>query len=504
MAETFFTNNDRVDSASMGVREADLKDQLDRISRGPRPLALNRPCTKGDGIKAVDEITAAGFAALCDEAAAEGRFTKFVPASGAATRMFQNWFRLRDLQDAVERRKFLNVLPRYPFYSALIEIMKKNGLSTTDLGFDSAIEYLLTERGLNLGASPKALVPFHRYSDEDIRTALEEQLAEAAMHIADEAGTCRVHFTFSPEHLKDAEHHINLVRGFHEEKRGVTFDVSVTPQHPSTNTLAATLYGEPFRNDKGRLLFRPGGHGALLKNLNELESDIVFIKNIDNVVPDRLKPDVVYYKKVLGGCLLHLQRKAFDYLRRLEALAIPDDETIDEVESFCRESFCLHPPASYRHLGAAEKAEFLFRSLNRPIRVCGMVKNEGEPGGGPFWVNEDDGSVTLQIVEKNQVNSTSEEQRSIWNSSTHFNPVDIACGLKDFRGKSFDLYRFRDGEAFMVAEKTYRGQPLKALELPGLWNGSMARWNTVFIEVPLVTFAPVKTVEDLLRPEHRP
>ncbi|HET58426.1 MAG TPA: DUF4301 family protein [Deltaproteobacteria bacterium] len=504
MAEMFFNDNDRVDSASMGVTKADLEDQMDRLSRGPRPLALNRPCTRGDGIEDIDEVTAAGFAALCDEAAAQGLVTKFVPASGAATRMFANWFRLKDVNDAVERRKFLDDLPRYPFYSALIKAMKKNGLSATDLEFGMTIEYLLTKRGLNLGASPKALIDFHRYSDEDIRTALEEQLAEAAMHIADEAGICRMHFTFSPEHRRDAARHIGLVRGVHEEIRGVEFDVSVTPQHPSTNTLAATLNGEPFRDNEGRLLFRPGGHGALLKNLNELESDIVFIKNIDNVVPDRLKPDVVYYKKVLGGCLLHLQRKAFDYLRRLEALAIPDDETIDEVESFCRESFCLHPPASYRHLGAAEKAEFLFRSLNRPIRVCGMVKNEGEPGGGPFWVNEGDGSATLQIVEKNQVDITVKEQASAWNSSTHFNPVDIACGLKDYRGKSFDLYRFRDSEAFMVTEKSYRGQLLKALELPGLWNGSMARWNTVFVEVPLVTFAPVKTVKDLLRPEHRP
>ncbi len=501
-----FTEEDREIMAKKGETEQEVLDQIDLFIKGPTPIALKRPCVLGDGIKLLDDMSTADLLKRFDEARSAGRVMNFIPASGAASRMFEKWFRLNESPDSEEVKKFLRGLPRYPFYNSLIEMLKSRGIDPSATDEPSAvkeiIDCILGENGLNLGALPKALIPFHRYSDEDTRTPIEEHLIEAALYIADKNGICRIHFTVSPEHMDAVEGFIEKVRPGLEKRLGVRFKIKLSPQHSLTDTLAVDLKNKPFRDESGNLLFRPGGHGALLKNLDDLGGDIVFIKNIDNIAPDRLKGDIVFYKKLLGGYLLDLQDKIFEYLRLLEKGC--DEKSQDEIEAFCRESLNFRPPRSHTSPTAEERAERLFKVLNRPIRVCGMVRNEGEPGGGPFWVDEGDGGESLQIVEGNQVDKTSEDQRAAWESSTHFNPVDLVCGLRDYRGRQFKLNRYLDPETFIITEKSFRGKPIKALELPGLWNGSMARWNTVFVEVPVFTFTPVKTVEDLLRKEHTP
>lgn len=504
MSNTLFTDTDLAAIRNQGVTEEDALRQIDRLKRGARPLSLNRPCSLGDGILAIEDTSFKHLAEEYDAACSQGRVMKFVPASGAASRMFENWFRLRSGNDETEKRRFMEELPRYPFYTTLKAIMKeRTGAGPADIDeCYRTIDFILTAGGLSYGALPKALIIFHDYGGEP-RTALEEQLVEATLHTADERGVCRVHLTLSPEHHQGVREHLDHILTRLEKRLELTFRVDLSIQHPSTDTIAVTLNNEPFRDDSGSLLFRPGGHGALLKNLNELEGDVVCIKNIDNITPDRVKTETVIWKKILGGHLLTLQKQAAAYLDMFEGGRWSPSELAD-LENFCRRKLFLKPPPAFDGYSARDKAFYLFEKLNRPFRVCGMVKNEGEPGGGPFWVNEDDGSQSLQVVEKNQFDAGSEEQLSIWNTATHFNPVDLACGLKDYRGRPFDLYRFSDTESFIVAEKSYQGRRLKALEHPGLWNGSMAHWNTIFVEIPLSTFAPVKTVEDLLRPEHRP
>lgn len=504
MSSTLFTDTDIAAIRNRGMTEEEVLRQMGRLKRGPRSLSLNRPCRPGDGILAIEDASFAHLAEAYDAACLQGRIMKFVPASGAASRMFENWFRLRSNDDEDEKRRFMEELPQYPFYRILEPVMKRRNGGEPARGDEChrAIDSILTTGGLSYGVLPKALIIFHDYGGE-ARTALEEQLVEAALHTADERGVCRVHLTLSPEHRRGVGEHLDRVLAGIEMRLKLNFQVDVSIQHPSTDTIAVTLNDEPFRDDSGSLLFRPGGHGALLRNLNELQGDIVCIKNIDNITPDRIKIETVIWKKILGGYLLALQERASAYLDMLDGGRwTPSD--LAEVEDFCRLKLFLRPPPAFDGLSARKKAGYLFEKLNRPFRVCGMVRNEGEPGGGPFWVNEDDGSQSLQVVEKNQFDAGSGEQLSIWNASTHFNPVDLVCGLKDYRGRPFDLYRFSDNESFMVTGKSHQGRSLKALEHPGLWNGSMARWNTVFVEVPLSTFAPVKTVEDLLRPEHRP
>ncbi|HQQ79608.1 MAG TPA: DUF4301 family protein, partial [Thermoanaerobaculia bacterium] len=367
----------------------------------------------------------AGLLALADEAARAGRLTKFVPASGAASRMFA--FLLAGGEETAERKRFFESREAFAFGSS------------GDLAA--------------LAARPKALVPFHTYADGP-RTPFEEHLHEAAGTVRDAAGLCRVHFTVSPEHRKAFEDRLAEVRPRVERATGARFSVSFSEQSPATDTIAGGADGGPFRTASGGLLFRPGGHGALLKNLGDVAragGDVVLVKNVDNVVPDARRGPTLLWKRLLTGLLVKLERES----RR-----------------------------------------------DRPIRVCGVVRNEGEPGGGPFWVSGPRGE-TLQIVESAQVDLADPAQAAIWKTATHFNPVDLACSLRDALGQPFDLGPFVDESAVFIAEKTHEGMPLKALERPGLWNGAMAFWETVFVEVPKETFAPVKTVLDLLRPEHR-
>jgi hypothetical protein len=403
---------------------------------------------------------------------------------------------------------FARDLKKFAFYDDLRDAIRRDGL---DIGalmekrqYKEVLGYILTLRGLNYGSLPKALLKFHAYPGGS-RTALEEHLVEAALYGRDSLDRCRVHFTVSPEHETVVKECLDRLKGPYESRLGVCFDLELTVQQSSTNTIAMGLDGFPHRDSQGRLVFRPGGHGALLRNLNSIDGDIIFIKNIDNVVPDRLKPATTHHKKILAGHLVSLQSDMFRYAAML-AEGRATEELITRIGRFCKEKLHREPSPFFSDQPLPEKVRWLFDRLNRPLRICGMVRNEGEPGGGPFWVEdregEGQGAQSLQIVEEFQVDAGSADQRSLWTAATHFNPVDLVCGIRDYRRRKYDLDRFVDHRAVCISIKSEKGRNLLALELPGLWNGAMARWNTIFVEVPIETFNPVKTVADLLRPQH--
>jgi hypothetical protein len=353
---------------------------------------------------------------------------------------------------------------------------------------------------LDYASLPKALLKFHSYAGHN-RMAMEEHLVEAAYYVRDSKNICRIHFTVSEEHESLFLERLSPVKNRYERLLGVGYDIEVTIQHPFTDTIAVDTENRPFRNRSGKIVFRPGGHGALLQNLNAIDGDIIFLKNIDNIVPDRLKDITVLHKKVLGGYLVRLQNEIFESVNLLSRKKM-DKGQVSNIIRFCQERLFMTFPDEFRNYSASAKRESLINKLNRPLRVCGMVKNEGEPGGGPFWVEEKDGTGSLQIVEQNQVDPHSEDQKNIWRSSTHFNPVDLVCGVRNHRGDKFDLNLYADRKTGSISQKRHEEGELKALELPGLWNGSMAFWNTVFVEVPIETFNPVKTIDDLLRKPH--
>jgi len=502
---------DRTQLEAAGIPAQEAERQLALLRKPPPPTHLLRPCTPGDGIEVLSEARLSALHALHAEAGREGRFTKFVPASGAASRMFADLAKFRGqsvTRAEVARRvgegdkaaagllTFLDNLERFPFAEALL---RSAGGVTDDVR--TILDALLGEDGLDYGNLPKGLIPFHRYGD-DVRTAFEEHLVEAAAYTRDGRGTCRLHFTVSPEHRAGFEDALREVRRGYQGAFGVHLEVGFSTQEPSTDTLALDPAGAAFRREDGTLLLRPGGHGALLHNLNLLAAagaDLVFVKNIDNVVPDRLRGPTVTWKKAIAGRLLELERQAHRFAHLL-ATGQAAGAVVSEVQAFCHD--VLHapePPAP----GAAGRA-YLLERLRRPLRVCGVVPNTGEPGGGPFWVQAEDGTVSLQIVEGAQIDAKDPEQARIYASSTHFSPTDLVCALRDPDGHAYDLEGYVDPRAVLFARKSHEGRPLLALERPGLWNGAMARWNTVFVEVPLSTFTPVKTVNDLLRPEHQP
>jgi Domain of unknown function (DUF4301) len=490
-----------------GLTIGKIETQIDCIKRGTMPIKLNRPCRIGDGLIVISEKEKARLVRAYDEEVKKGRVVKFVPASGAASRMFQNWYHVIEtgcFRSADEESEFIADLSRYAFYQDLKTAVAGYGDDLAELmdrkKYRDVLSYILTSRGLNYGELPKALLKFHDYA-EGSRTALEEHLTEAALYARDANRVCRIHLTVSEEHEALVKNFLSRILDAYGSRYGVSFDVKLSTQHSSTNTIAVDLKNRPFRDAEGALVFRPGGHGALLENLGCIDGDIIIIKNIDNIVPDRIKGASVLYKKILGGYLVRLQDEIFHNLRRL-ADAKMSAAALREVAAFCNRRLPVALPSGFDGLSSADKKEMLWSRLNRPLRICGMVKNEGEPGGGPFWVDEEDGSQTLQIVESFQFDQTSKRQKTVWQSSTHFNPVDLICGVKDFKGKKFDLRQYVDNRAVCISEKTEKGRTLKALELPGLWNGSMSSWNTVFVEVPIETFNPVKTVYDLLRPQH--
>jgi hypothetical protein len=496
--EELFNSDDLRQMAELGIAPEEAARQV-ALFRDPPPYArVLRPCRPGDGIRTFAAEHEPELLAAFDELAREGRVAKLVPASGAASRMFKAL--LEDLnhggagEPSAEVQTFLESLPRFAFYEALAESMARDGLEISRADRGEILAHLLTERGLDYAELPKGLLLFHRY-DDGPRTAFEEHLVESAELARDAHGICRLCFTVSPQHEERFEALLAAVRDRYQERFGCCYEVSFSQQRRSTDTIAVGEDDRPFRLEDGSLLFRPGGHGALIENLHDLGVrgwDVVLLKNIDNVVQDARKPLVNRWKRLLGGCLARLRQRAFELLDRLEA---GDEAALAEAERFAHEELSRpfsHPPSR----------EELIAALDRPIRVCGLVRNQGEPGGGPFWVADERGELSLQIVETSQIDP--DRRRELLAASTHFSPVDIACGLRDRHGRPYDLRRHVDPAAVFIAAKSHEGRPLKALERPGLWNGAMAGWNTVFVEVPDETFAPVKTVLDLLRPEHQP
>ena len=429
-------------------------------------------------------LDAAGIeqaAARYDRAKESLRVVKFVPASGAATRMFKDLFEfVREGRRTAVVGELLANRRRFAFWPELRTIV---GDDADEL---RTVENIVAE-GLRYGETPKGLVSFHRYGDE-VRKAVEEHLVEGAQYAA-AGGEVKIHFTVSPEHLTRFEALLAEKIPGYESRFGVKYRISFSVQDPSTDTLAVNPDCTPFRRADGRLLFRPAGHGALIGNLGKIDADIVFVKNIDNVTTDARRGDTVLYKKALAGVLLALQERIFEYLMALE---VPGAE-LEPIAAFIENELCVKLPKDY---GTA----LLRQVLDRPIRVCGMVRNEGEPGGGPFWVTGADGLETLQIAESNQI---APEKRELMRLATHFNPVDLVCSFRTSKGGRFDLQEFVDPATGFISRKSDGGRELLAQELPGLWNGAMARWNTVFVEVPITTFSPVKVVTDLLRPEHQ-
>jgi hypothetical protein len=509
MVQKLFSESDIRQIEDEGLTVDAVTAQIQLFEMGTLHIKLHRPCTIGDGIVSIAGEDMSALVALCEEGMHDGRILKFVPASGAASRMFKRWYQLRDAcgeGGEVEGTIFAAELQKYAFLDDLKHVIEKKGDSLEGLikenKYGHILACILTQEGLNYGSLPKALLKFHRYP-HGVRTALEEHLVEATLYAQDVNRVCRMHFTVSEEHEEGVGRFISEIKNLYEGHFGVTFDVTLSAQHSFTNTIAVDMENRPLRNALGQLIFRPGGHGALLNNLNDLDADIVFLKNIDNVVPDRLKPTLTLYKKILGGCLIKMQNEVFRYIRLLHSGRI-DEDLIKDIVAFCVKNIHIVFPVWFQSLPLPEKCTFLFETLNRPLRVCGMVKNEGEPGGGPYWIENKNGTGTLslQIIEESQIDTGLDEQKAIWVQATHFNPVDLACGVRDYRNQKFDLQDYVDKDTYFISKKSEQGRDLKALELPGLWNGAMAFWNTIFIEVPIETFNPVKTVEDLLRPQH--
>ena len=510
MSTARFTEDDLSQIQEEGQSEAQVREQIELFQRGFPPVVLNRPCTMDDGIVVIPKEDQDRFVQCHERECRKNRMRKFVPASGAASRMFKEWFECLDrgaFPSEAAGGEFIRDLRQFAFYEDLRAAIRRRGGSPdtwfAERRYGDILNCILTEAGLNYGNLPKALLKFHEYPAGS-RAAIEEHLVEAARYARGGDGVCRIHFTVSGEHGEIVREHLSRVRQRYEESCGVSFDIALSIQSPSTNTLAVDLENRPFRDDAGRLVFRPGGHGSLLVNMNGMnDSDIVFLKNIDNIAPDRLKPATVHYKKVLSGCLISLQEEIFRYLKRMAEGPLTEDAQNAAVR-FCREKLHIGFPPGFDDLSPAAQRQLLFSRLNRPVRVCGMVKNEGEPGGGPFWVVEEDGAQSVQIIEESQVDPHSAPQRAIWSAATHFNPVDLVCGVRDFQGRKFDLMRYVNRKTFSISLKSEKGRALRALERPGLWNGSMHGWTTIFVEVPIETFNPVKTVYDLLRPQHLP
>jgi len=473
-----------------GITADQIQKQLTQYKRGNISVELNRPATNGDGVIKLSKTEENKYTELYDKALNNLEVFKFVPASGAATRMFKDIlseYSNTDTLDADNSPNIIKLIENLPGFAFSKELDSEPSDDTK-----ITVEKILFDTGLNYSNLPKGLIKFHRYADSS-RTAFEEHLAEAREYIPDETGNCSIHFTVTPEYKSEIEKYLED-KQYDYQKDNIKFNLSYSVQNPSTDTIAVDLENSPVNDENGKLVFRPAGHGALIENLNEIDSEIIFIKNIDNVTTEKYLHETIKYKKVLGGYLLSAVNKINEILLELEDVNI-DNERLLKIIAACKNEFGIE-------ISEDVTREDILDALNRPVRVCGVVKNEGEPGGGPFWIDKD--SVkSKQIVESAQVDMEDDTQKKIWNSSTHFNPVDIVCSVRDYKGKKYDLNKFIDPDAGIITKKSADGVEIKALELPGLWNGAMANWVTLFVEVPLITFNPVKTVYDLLRKEHQ-
>lgn len=496
--------------ASKNISEKTIEEQLKSINKGFPFLEIASSASTEKGILKVEPEAQAKYMNLWDSyLEGSNKIVKFVPASGAASRMFKNLFEFLSADYSVPttqfEKTFFDNISKFAFYDALNEECIKNEnkdipLLIEDAEYKSIVSNLLLSKGLDYGKLPKGLLLFHSYPKSK-RTAMEEHLAEGAMYAKNNSGKVNIHFTISPEHESMFEELSIAKVGYYEEKFSVKYDLSFSVQKQSTDTIATTLDNEPFRDKEGKLVFRPGGHGALIENLNDLDADVVFIKNIDNVVPDTFKCSTVIYKKLLAGIIVSVQEKIFNYLHLIESGKYNHSQ-VEEMIYFLQNTLCIKNPK----MSVMEDAELILyikSKLNRPLRVCGMVRNIGEPGGGPFLAYNSDGTISPQILESSQIDLSDAAKKEMFEKGTHFNPVDLVCALKDYKGEKFNLPDYVDKNTGFISLKSKDGKDLKALELPGLWNGAMSDWNTIFVEVPIETFNPVKTVNDLLRPQHQ-
>ncbi len=517
-----FSTKDLAQISEKGIQLAVIEKQIDSFKKVFSFLNIIKAATIRDGIIQLDDASVDSYIELYEQGLKSIKVLKFVPASGAATRMFKDLFSFISKYKGTEEEyqafikdmsinsvsTFFKRLKDFAFYDDLKTVIEKGGNDIDDLinrrEYVVILKTLLTEEGLGYGELPKGLLKFHRYitDEKNVRTPVEEHLVEGANYCASH-GIVSIHFTVSPEHKKNFIEHVKSVVAIYHDIFKVNFDISFSIQKPSTDTIAVDMNNHPFRNQNGSILFRPAGHGALIENLNDLKSDLVFIKNIDNVVPDRLKSTTYIYKKALAGVLLSYQKRIFDYIHQLENISKVNDQLLEEIGLFLEKELCVIPVAEFSSKNKEEKIGYFMKKLNRPIRACGMVKNEGEAGGGPFWAKNPDGTISLQIVESSQIDMKDPLQNMIAKNATHFNPVDLVCGVKNYKGTKLDLLKYADPDTGFISQKSKDAKDLKAQELPGLWNGAMSDWNTIFLEVPISTFNPVKSVNDLLREEHQ-
>ncbi|GAA4308580.1 hypothetical protein GCM10023115_36810 [Pontixanthobacter gangjinensis] len=509
-----FSEKDTQQINKKGISIQEVEEQIAIFKRGNIKVNITEAATVGKGISQVEAAEKHELIKFYDEEKDNFSILKFVPASGAASRMFKSLHQfadefdpekheLREYLDSTgdsDLRKFFNHFEKLPFYEHAVEKAKKNNSGYSDLSSDSQykvlVKTILESDGLFLSNLPKGLVPFHKYS-QHTATAFEEHLFEAAKYIAVD-GVAKLHFTVAEGDKEKFQNEWKQIQQRVEEKTGVKFEIEYSYQDPKTDTIAVDNDFKPFRTEDDELFFRPGGHGALIENMNQLDEEIVFVKNIDNVVTEDKVQNVVDHKKMLGGTLFKVQQKVHGYLETLDKGNVPS-EKLDEIQDFLRKELFIKDSSNHDLF-----IEYLKEKLHRPLRVCGMVKNEGEPGGGPFLVKDKNGETSLQIIEGAQIDDENPEQAKTAREATHFNPVDIVCSLKDHKGQAYDLNKYVDEDMSFIADKTKDGKALKALERPGLWNGGMAKWNTIFVEVPVETFNPVKTVSDLLKESHQP
>ena len=513
--ELGFNSNDFIRITNRNINLETVSNQFQLLRNGLPKINLDRPAVLQDGIESLSEEQANFYANFFEEKKKNLKIKKFVPASGAASRMFKflnefmNDYKPEEetINAYINRKKdknlpiFLVAKEKFAFYDAILETAKTLISNFENCSKDEQdyafIKAMLSPSHYNFASKPKGVLPFHKYSNKHIATAIEEHLNECVSYACSN-NESHLHFTVSEEHQEEFEKIINKIKSNFESQNLVSININYSYQNKATDVIAVDLDGNPFRDENNQLVFRPGGHGALIENLNNLQADVIFIKNIDNVIQNHIQ-EVALYKKALAGKLTQLQERIFDYLKLLDSGLI-SEKNIPEIINFISSNLKISITEDYTKYTKANKIEYLHNILNRPIRVCGMVKNEGEPGGGPFWVIDQKGNTFLQIIEASQIDS---DQIKILEKATHFNPVDLVCGTKNYTGEFFDLNQYIDNTTGFIVEKNKNGKPLKAYELPGLWNGAMAKWLTVFVEVPLFTFNPVKTVNDLLKPAHQ-
>ncbi|QLG45636.1 DUF4301 family protein [Costertonia aggregata] len=508
-----FTNKDLELLQEKGIDQNEVKRQIETFKEGIPFVRLSKSAVVGDGILKFSPSEEQQYIDTFEKSKEGLLLLKFVPASGAASRMFKAMFNFLEAYDPLGEsldeyvartndtaiKEFFEQWEKLAFYK-LIQNRIVGKAKNKDEEKYLFVKEMLLEDGLNYGFYPKGLLPFHEYGDTTA-TPFEEHLKEAAAY-ATVGGKSNLHFTISEQHGEMFNEEFNKVGDRVSTATKTSFTVGYSFQKSSTDTIAVDMNNDPFRNSEGTILFRPGGHGALIENLDEQDADIIFIKNIDNVVTPRYADDVSKSKKILAGLLLSVQQKAFEYARALEGDTV-NSELLNDCKAFLEDELNVRFSDSFATFTISNQIDVLKDKLHRPIRICGMVKNEGEPGGGPFWIKDGNGRISLQIVESAQIDLSNSNQSEILKTSTHFNPVDIVCGVKDYEGDKYNLLNYVDPKQGFITEKTKEGKALKALERPGLWNGAMAYWNTIFVEVPSTTFNPVKTVNDLLKPAHQ-